>query len=537
MTLKLLPSLTPVLFLALLVGMVATGLMKGFDHDEHQFIVPALLALTEGAQPYRDYPLLHVPGQVLIFDALFAFGGNPLLIARLFNTIAAFATLLMIYSWACRQPTDRAPAASRVVALSCVALWTFNPSFPYGFAASWNIASSTGFAVASFLLVICGTERDSKWLIGLAGACFGAAVGTRLSWAPLGLPFILGLLFLNPSPMESRNRFLRLGAFGAGMTLVLLPVAAMALRSPDAFWFGNFEYPFVSRQFHMADRSPGRVMAMRKVYSMLRFTLIRPVPLLTSAALVGLITLCGREWVRGARKGWEKPAFALLVLAFVVASVYAPAQLNKQYYYMVFAFAVLAIVACVHFLAYHGYALRTLAQGLGVCALIAVIYGLQDYHDPRTLFRPRGWTSTRFQNLGEQIYRHSGKGRVLTLAPLFPLLGGSPIYREFALGPFPWRVARFVKPERRQALKVIGPDDLAQRLENDMPAAVLVGVERLELEQPLIDYATGHGYRPVRLRGTAVLWLGPHSSRQPDPTMASTLATSEPPSPPHRQLR
>jgi hypothetical protein len=76
--------------------------------------------------------------------------------------------------------------------------------------------------------------------------------------------------------------------------------------------------------------------------------------------------------------------------------------------------------------------------------------------------------------------------------------------------------------DERAALRILGPLDLEARLAAEPPAAILTGLESGNegfvpgqvggLEQPLVDYAVAHGYRPERLpspiTGTEpTLWL------------------------------
>ena len=84
-------------------------------------------------------------------------------------------------------------------------------------------------------------------------------------------------------------------------------------------------------------------------------------------------------------------------------------------------------------------------------------------------------------------------GRVLTLAPLTALEAGLPIYPEFSTGPFAWRVARFVAPERRARLRLVSPDELESYLSHDPPAVILLGEDR-KGEKLFAAYAAAHGY-------------------------------------------
>jgi len=97
---------------------------------------------------------------------------------------------------------------------------------------------------------------------------------------------------------------------------------------------------------------------------------------------------------------------------------------------------------------------------------------------------------------------------VLTLATVYPLVENFDIYREFATGPFAWRGAYLVPPERRRRLHLVAPEDLEAFLAPDPPSAILTGYEEDgDLERPLIDYAKAHRYRLIHLSKGSHLWV------------------------------
>ena len=102
------------------------------------------------------------------------------------------------------------------------------------------------------------------------------------------------------------------------------------------------------------------------------------------------------------------------------------------------------------------------------------------------------------------------QGKVLTLAPLFPLEGGLEVYTEFATGPFAWRRAHLIPEQMRRKLGIVSEAELAALLDAEPPAAVLAGYEnRFGLEEPLIEYAESSGYRAVELKHGGTLWVAP----------------------------
>ncbi len=66
-----------------------------------------------------------------------------------------------------------------------------------------------------------------------------------------------------------------------------------------------------------------------------------------------------------------------------------------------------------------------------------------------------------------------------------------------------------LSPAKRERFGVVAPAELSAALNERPPAAVLVGLERGELERPLIDYVRENGFRAVRLDDRATLWIAP----------------------------
>lgn len=76
-----------------------------------------------------------------------------------------------------------------------------------------------------------------------------------------------------------------------------------------------------------------------------------------------------------------------------------------------------------------------------------------------------------------------------------------------SLSPAPWR--RPLRSLSTSTHRAIAPADLDEFLRGQPPAAILLGVEPEDLEQPLLDYARMHDYRAVPLNTAITLWVPP----------------------------
>jgi len=98
-------------------------------------------------------------------------------------------------------------------------------------------------------------------------------------------------------------------------------------------------------------------------------------------------------------------------------------------------------------------------------------------------------------------------GKVLTLAPIYPLEGGLDIYPEFSSGPFAWRTAPLLDAADRARYKIVSPADLDELLRHDPPVGIIVGAEPIQMEYPLVQYAMQHNYLPLPMSSGLTAWV------------------------------
>jgi hypothetical protein len=68
--------------------------------------------------------------------------------------------------------------------------------------------------------------------------------------------------------------------------------------------------------------------------------------------------------------------------------------------------------------------------------IVSFVSTARDYRYLVRLFRPADWATIKVHRAGCRLASRTGKGSVLTLAPIFPLEGGLRIYPELAAEPF-----------------------------------------------------------------------------------------------------
>ncbi len=470
-------------------GLVLTFLFlsamgRNLNHDEHQFIAPAAFLEYDGLQPYRDFPLFHLPNLVFLYAALFRVFDHPFLVARIVSVLCAFATVLLIFRESPR----------RFVGIAAVILLVLDPLVSFTTGRAWNHDNTGLLVVLAIILQVNAARRDSI-PHAIASAMFGGlAAGTRLTCAPILIPLWLSIWFF-PTPI--RRRTIIAGIYVATATAALAPSLYYLFVHTDAFLFGNFEFP----RLRLLDPENERIRKTMNPLRKLRF-FFKEVALPSLPLFLAYVAFTVRR-----RVNFTFPTLLILgILPFALLGCFAPSRYQYQHFFIIIPLLVLGVV----------YGMPTMAV-LPRCASIGLIVSVLTcsflfcYFSLKTIAfgLVDDWFPNRVARIGAQIREYSPRGSVLTLAPIYPIEGGLKTYPEFATGPFAWKSAPFVPAERRTRLHVIAPDDLEAFLAAKPPGAVLTGVEDKALEKPLVEYSRAHRFVPVNLGKERTLWIPP----------------------------
>jgi len=502
------------LLAAVFLVLFTRALTRSLNHDEHQFLAPAVLLGKEGLLPYRDYPLFHLPNLTLIYGAVVAAGGHLVFWAKASTAICSWATaLILVWQGVTCLPGRRWMILSAAV---IVALFTLNPLFAFTAGRTWNHELPTFMAVLALVLVLSARERGSATLLAMGGFVCALAVGGRLTILPLlGMLGVLPLAFFS---VPWRGRAALVTAYVAGALLGLAPSLIFFALAPEQFLFGNFEFPRLALLDPENTRIQKTLQPWRKVRFFFKEIVLPNWPLFLSFAACALPVI----W-RGIRSRtalcWNTTA-SVLAVGVLLVGCFAPSRYQQQHYFVLLPFLTLAAI--------HGFLAeeRTerrfrllpwlLCAMAGFAAIQMAFTFISDsergvYASIKQMMTPADWFPNRARLVASEIANVvPAGGRVLTLAPVLPLEAKLRIYPPFATGVFAWRNAQFVPPERRSRLKLIAPEDLPTLLERNPPAAILTGVEDAKHEEAFVTYAKSHDFREVPLgKGRRKLWLPP----------------------------
>jgi 4-amino-4-deoxy-L-arabinose transferase-like glycosyltransferase len=501
-------------WLVIFVMLLAHSMLKHLDHDEHQFIASAVLLARERLLPYRDYPYFHMPYLIGIYAILFQFTDHLLLAARLFSMVCAFLILVLIGFAAGRLFAEKKPRVRIFLQASILLISIANPLFSITSGRSWNHDLPTLLTLAAFLLICRATRDKTKFtMLIIAGGLMGIAIGTRLTFAPAALVMPLALLFQRE--INIHDRFKQAAGFIFGLMICLIPAGIIFVLAPRQFIFGNLKYPIFNTSFRAAQNYHGAITILAKLTYLLELALLPANAVLLFICIVSVVVVWRRRIQE--HRWFEIRLLLLLIFALIIAGL-APAPLFSEYFYTPMLFILIAAMYCVATLEMT----RRWAIIFAAAALISLPYIVIEYHDIMRLSAWRDWVPMQVHQEGEQIAIAAGHGRVLTLAPIFPLEGHAEIYPELATGPFAWRVAPLVSESEESTMHELDVDDLDAALMNRPPTAVVLGLEIIE-DKELLAYALRHNTLVIDVRKeSAVQW----SHRESNPDLLNAIQPS-----------
>jgi 4-amino-4-deoxy-L-arabinose transferase-like glycosyltransferase len=486
------------------------AMQKPLNHDEHQFVaVPELLA-TRGLFPYLGCPQFHMPNLVFVYGLIFTFTDHVLLPARLFSVACAFVLVLTVFLVGRHAFRELHPVACFLFAAGGVLLLLSNPLFIWTSGRAWNHDFPTLLAVLAFLLH-CRAARQSKpaKLLFVSGLLLGLAIGTRISFAPLVVPFAGILLFHRGSAAPEPRVVSSLLPWGCGALAGVLPTLVLFLLAPGRFLYSMISYHELEPVWRH-ELNLGGHMSLGEKLAFARNVMGEPGNLVLVLAFVWLGWLPRIVLDRERHRKYFEVMFVWILLPFLVIGALVPTPTFRQYLYAPIPFLVLGVLYGVSSLRTHEKAKIWPLQFFALAAIVCCAYWPSEGRLSPHVVSTRTWYPVQAHETGLELRAIVGKGKVLTLAPLFPLEAGLDIYPEFASGAFAWRRAHLIPADMRKKLGVVGKMDLDALLENDPPAAILVGYEQESgLEDAFIEYAQSNGYTALELPEKKTLWLAP----------------------------
>jgi hypothetical protein len=505
------PSLHVGLFVIAVVLLLFTRAMgRFFDLDEHQFVAPAVFLSRDGRLPYHDYPYFHMPTLVYINALVTSFSSHKLLMTRLVSVLCGSATLLVLFSVTWNSLCGTCYRRRWLFSGGIVLIYMCSRLFTYTNGWSWNHDPSVLCALGAFCLHVRGLRCGGRWHFAAAGALCGLAIGIRLSFALIFIPFACSLL-IGKSSLARRQRLLALSFAALAAALALLPALAHWLADPDQFLFGNLGYPRLSTMFYSATDSRALTLFPKLGYALTSF-LSDP----GNAVLFAGCTTSVIYYARGFRVRHSEFANELTLvfalLPFLWIGVLGPSPTFYQYYYMVLPFMTLSAVYLIAEQRHNPLAMSRWARIMGwSLVIVALINFPRWYWQVIYLPTPSAWTPIQVHQVGRWIKHHSPRGaRVLTIDPAFPLEAGMRVERDFAVGRFIMQVGQFMSERERCRQHMAWGEQLDRELATAPPDVFFFHSRTIDQAPQLLRYAQEHHYRHIATAdGEFQMWVLP----------------------------
>lgn len=464
-------------------AMALMAIASGVDHDESQYVAGTALSLI--GKPFVDFLHLQTPLQLYLAAPLAALVPYGFLAMRVATAMLGVAIIALTYFG------QRSLGVSARAAALCTTLMACCASFHFGFGVMRNDAlPALLFASGILAAFLALRTKKLSWIAwGAAALLFGAATSCKISYALLqaGAGFFVLVYWL-----RREVSFASVIAFAVGSAIGMIPIVLAWHAAPEAFTYGVFTYamtaPFDNVRMY---GDPWKLTLISKIVDSFLFLARGP----AFAALILMTIAAVVRLRRGIFVRAEVVFLEFLVVTGFVAML-LPTPTYRQY-------AIPLLMPLFVLLGTNAEWLRSLkghAQRAAV-ALIAIgtVIGAGNYikivatpvvtgdWPVLTLTREAHWIGARLRAAGAQ-------GVISSLSPQFALDSGYPLDPRFATGVFAYRTGDRIPEDLRRRLNLVSPSTLAAALDEDPPAAILVGYEGVR-DIALRKYAEARGYR------------------------------------------
>ncbi|GAP07745.1 MAG TPA: hypothetical protein DEQ80_08930 [Anaerolinea thermolimosa] len=476
-------------------------IMTSLNRNEHMYITAGVL-VSQDKVLYRDFAFLQMPYLPLLYAGLFKVFGLEsyyLLTGKIVSFLALIAAGAAVFFLSKRV------LSSRLLAFGLAALFVMNLTIviPSREVSNYITPLALSLWAVYFFHLSLTSSRYARLLTGFSGFLVALAVGSRLTYLPIVLPFaiVLGLYSLGQKDGRLSVLVARLASFTAGLLIGWLPVIGFLFSDPTSFMFNNLGYHRLNTQWRFLTGYTDAMSLSSKIFFGVEIFL-RPENLMLLIAIVlgGVFTI--REAWLSKQVPYGLVLGSLLLITSLVMAV-SPTPSFVQYYAQPVGLLYPLLVFSWSARADYLNSFRRITLFIMVM-IVLMLNGSSQLESILQLSQREQWSGLLVRDLSIEIRNHlsthtgCSAGKVATLSPLFALETGLSIYEELATGPFLYRVGDLLTPAERSYFIGTSPKTLSGLFDNDPPLAILTGFEA-ELEDPFVRYAEENDYRRVEL--------------------------------------
>ena len=411
--------------------------------------------------------------------------GWMLISARAANAVFGFATIVLLV----RALRNRASPGASLVALSALLC---TDAFLLASSLARNDALAMAFLAAALPPLLSATDTRSARMLAFGGLAFGLAISTKISAALPAAGAGLFLVFRIP-----HYRAKSLLAFGGGLFVGLLPTFLLAAIAPGQFRFDVFDYNL---------EAP--VQWLTSISEAAELNPLRHALKLVGIASVGSVLVALAATAIDRSRTDVRRMLDLMIVGGLVAA-FLPVPALVQY-------LVPSAALFVRFALALDAAPPRARKALIVLAAVGSVAGLTSSF----VVRFAGLELFRSVAYGRQVAALARGGRVVTLSAEYVAGSGVSLDSRFAAGPFLYRTHGQLGQRAQAAGRAVTAESVSAALTSSPPAVIVVGAEGRPfrplfpngLDQPLVDWAGRHGYRPTQLGHGLVAYVAPARS-------------------------
>ncbi len=515
---KLQIAMTLALPTTLLIAIFARMMTFDIRKDEQLYAPPG--RLLDDHHLYADFFYNHVPGSAWLFHGLMvAMGTDHLLLAvrlAVFGAWLLFAVAVVTITFALTR------SAVATVVVSIFVLSNDLLLAQTGMAGTNNLLPLP-FAYLGMGLFLLATrrERARSGLVLAAGLMLALAASLKINFVAFIPPVVLAAFFVpREIPLSERIKGVVL-PLAVGGLIGSLPILYYLVTDPSRFSahvIGFHTGQHVAYWRAQADLGEEAALSFGDK-AKLAFLLWSSGTnlLLLFVTMLAFVQIGMQSGLKAVSALVLRVPFLMVAGTFLLAALlsFLPTPSFPGYFAPPFVSVLLLFTLIYGWLSSESQ-LRLRPAWLTAAALALIVNAPRLLEALPKLASPSQWTVSRVHaagvHLADAIRASGAKGKVATLAPIYPLEGKLPVYLELATGPFAYRSGGFAYEKVSHFYKVTSPTALEAMLATDPPAAVLVGFDS-KLDEPFVHYAEANNYMRMQnfsfqdRYGTAILYV------------------------------
>jgi hypothetical protein len=502
------------------LGSFAISMTSFLMRDEHMYIAASVL-VAQGAELYKDFSYLQMPYLPIFLGNFYHFLGIEsyyLIIGKLINWLFLLIASLVLFVLAKRVLNDRflALGIATLFLLNVTIIGAAGAPGAAGFATN-TIAPVTFALISFYLFYISFLENQIKYFgITVAGIFLALAIGTRLTYITVAIPFLAIMIYYFASrrdPASDIKRRIAVGLFcyTAGLTAGLLPVF-LFMSDLDSFIFNNLKFHHANTEWRWMTDFEGPM----SLYSKISFAHKQYFKSDNLILLFGIMCTFGMAF--------RKPqsfkqifhqfpvsaylAFFLVCITAITAVLPTPSW--PHYYATPLSFLLILLIFSFS-------ASSEITSNFQKRLMLILVLMMTASNGPHILLpiirlaNADNWTGLEVHNVSKNIRKTllendiDTKNKIATLFPIYAIETNLSIYPELSTGPFLYRVGDLLTAEQRKHYVGTSPESLHELLSKDPPAAIVIDSneekDMIPLNKPLIEFAVANNYRKVPIAG------------------------------------